>query len=130
MPMYDFKCSKCKAVTSRFRKIVDRHDPLPCQCSGDMKLAILSAPAGHVQGECHYICPVTGRQITDRGKRANSFAEFGLQAADLDQQNEIQSRNVRKKEKRDALAKDYLPKELQAQITKIGFNSDNPFHTQ
>ncbi len=127
MPMYDFRCTACAAVTSRFRRVASRHDPLSCDCSGSMELAILVAPAGHVQGDCHYICPATGRQITDRGKRANSFAEFGLEASDLDQENEIQTRNKKKKADRDALAKDYLPPDLKAQISKIGQNSDNPF---
>jgi len=129
MPMYDYQCTECKAVTSRFRKIVDRHASPSCDCSGLMKLAILRAPAGHVQSDCHYICPATGRQITDRGKRANTFAEFGLEAADPDQQHEIQSKNLRKKAKREAIAANYLPAELKQQIVKIGQNSDNPFHS-
>jgi putative FmdB family regulatory protein len=127
MPMYDYKCTECESVTSRFRKVATRHDLLVCDCDGVMKLAILTAPAGKVQEECHYICPATGRQITDRGKRANSFAEFGLEAANPDQQQEIQSRNMKKKAAKDKLAANYLPPELKKQISKIGQNSDNPF---
>ena len=127
MPMYDFQCSACAAVTSRFRSIANRHDPLSCDCSGAMELAILVAPAAKVQSECHYICPVTGRQITDRGKRANSFAEFGLEEANPDQQDELKTRRLKKKADRDALAKDYLPPDLQKQVAAIGQNSDNPF---
>ena len=129
MPIYDYQCTECKAVTSRFRKIVDRNDPLSCHCSGSMELAILSAPAAKVQPECHYLCPVTGEETTSWRQRKNAFARHDLQAADPDQQNELRKRNEKKKAERDALAKNYLPKELKEQIGKIGQNSDNPFHS-
>ena len=127
MPMYDFQCGECKSVTSRFRKIAERHAPLMCACKGNMELALFSAPAARVQPEAHYVCPATGEQVTSWRQRKNNFAKNGLEEANSDQQDELKQRRMKKKAKRDALAKDYLPKELQKQIGKIGQNSDNPF---
>ena len=126
--MYDYQCTECMDTTARFRKIKDRNDLLICtNCQGVMKLAILSAPFGVVQPDIHYLCPATGKKITSMGQRRNTFAEFGLEAADPDQQNEIARKRAAKKKERDSLAADYLPPDLKEKIAKIGQNSDNPF---
>ena len=127
MPMYDYQCTECNSTTARYRKMDKRHDLLVCECQGVMKLAILSAPFGVVQPDIHYLCPATGQQVTSMGQRKDTFARFGLEAADPDQQNEIASKRAAKKKARDSLAADYLPPDLKEKIAKIGQNSDNPF---
>jgi putative FmdB family regulatory protein len=126
--MYDYQCTECGGITSRFRKIKDRNDLMVCMnCEGIMKLAILSAPFGVVQPDIHYVCPATGKQITSMGQRKNTFAEYGLEAADPDQQNEIAQRRLQKKKDREKAAAEYLPPDLKEKIAQIGQNSDNPF---
>lgn len=127
MPMYDYQCPACRSVTTRFRKVDTRHNGPQCECGEQMAIAILNAPFGRVQPEAHYVCPATGEHITSHRQRQNNFARHGLEPADQDQQKELMQRRMKKKKDRDQLAKEYLPKELKEQISKIGQNSDNPF---
>lgn len=124
MPMYDYQCTECAAITTRFRKIVDRNDLLICECHGVMKLAILSAPHTKIQEEAHYLCPATGEEVTSWRQRNNLMAKHDLVQADPDRDAEIHKRTVAKKKKRDELAKDYLPKDLRDQLSTIGATAE------
>ena len=123
MPMYDYQCTECAAITTRFRKIVDRNDLLICDCEGIMRLAIIRAPAAQVQPEAHYMCPVTGQEVTSWRQRKNTFAKHDLVEADPDRNAETQNRNQEKARKRKKIAENYLPADLRAKLTSIGTNA-------
>lgn|SRR5690554_1985214 len=45
MPIYDYTCSSCHAVTTRFLPIAKRHSPGPCaHCDNDALQIQISAP--------------------------------------------------------------------------------------
>ena len=120
MPMYDYQCKTCAAITTRFKKIVDRNDAPTCDCDSVMRLAILSAPATQVQPEAHYLCPATGQEVTSWRQRKNLFAKHDLIQADPDRNAETQSRNQKKARDQKKIAENYLPKDLREKLTSIG----------
>jgi putative FmdB family regulatory protein len=129
MPMYDYQCKECLSITTRYRKMDERNNPLRCSnCQGDMKMAILSAPFATVQPEAHYLCPATGKEVTSWRQRKNLFAKHDLVEADPDRQQENMQKGLRRKAERDKLQKEYLPKDLREKLTKIGSTGDNKFH--
>lgn len=82
MPLYRFTCRACgndmDDVLLRMAEIGTAAEP---HCCGARMSQVLSAPMVSVQGECSYICPKTGEQITSRRQRANNFAKHGLMDA-------------------------------------------------
>jgi predicted nucleic acid-binding Zn ribbon protein len=118
--MYEYQCQNTGQIITRVRRIQDRRLPCDCNCGARAKFGIFTAPSGHVQPEAHYICPVTNQQVTSWRQRKNTFAEFDLIDANETDQKSLKKTALKKKEQRDALAKDYLPKDLHKEIKKIG----------
>ena len=81
---------------------------------------ILTPPYGQVQPEAHYLCPVTGKQITSWRQRKNVFAEHNLMDANEIPLEETKRTVMKKKADRDELAKDYLPPDLQDKLSVMG----------
>lgn len=64
----------------------------------------LNPNLGHVQGDCHYRCPVTDQNITTHRQRANVMAEHNLVSAnDFPPHRTIEKQN-KIKAKRDEIA--------------------------
>lgn len=126
MPMYDFECVKCQGITTRFRKIDERNQELICPCGSAMYLAILSAPFAAVQPEAHYVCPVTGKQITSWRERKNSFAEHDLIDANEFGMTTGKKARLKKKAERQEIAKTYLPPDLKDSLKKMGTGNADP----
>ena len=120
MPMYEYQCDECDTRVDEVRKIIDRNTPFPCDCGGVFEHGMFTAPAGHVQEECHYVCPATGIPTTSWRQRKNIFAKNDLVMVDPDEHKEKTAKVLKKKEKRDNLAKGYLPKDLMKQVKTIG----------
>ena len=91
-----------------------------------MQKMILTAPAGSVQGEAHYLCPVTGEQVTSWAQRRNLFAKHNLIDANEVGKDTFKKERLDAKAKRDELAKDYLPPELMSKLKKIGSGNSDP----
>jgi putative FmdB family regulatory protein len=51
MPLYEYECAKCKALTQELRAVADRtNGPVCYRCSNNrMDLVIISAPMGVVK---------------------------------------------------------------------------------
>lgn len=82
MPLYEYRCRQCGAESEAYNRIAERESGAPaCACGGQTEPFIGTPPMGHVQGECHYVCPKTGEQITSRKQRAENFARHGLMDA-------------------------------------------------
>lgn len=126
--IYEYECSNCHIRAEKVRKIMDRNLVFPCDCGGVFEHKIFTAPSGHVQEECHYRCPATGIETTSWRQRKNIFAKHDLVQIDQDEHKEKKAKVFKKKEKRDKLAKDYLPKDLHKQIKTIGMNGKERFH--
>lgn len=75
MPIYAYRCS-CGAETEAFNRVADRRTNAP-ECHGPMEIK-LCPNLGYVQQGCHYVCPITGNQITSHRQRANIMAEHDV----------------------------------------------------
>lgn len=124
--IYEYQCQDCGDIHSKVRRLEKRHEPTVCpECGGEGRLGIFSAPMAHVQPEAHYVCPATGEQVTSWRQRKNLFAKHDLiDANDFDQEYAKKQR-LKKKEERDKLAKDYLPKDLHNKLREIGTKGVN-----
>ena len=120
MPLYEYQCQNTGKIISRHRRIQDRKLPCQCECGSSAVLGIFSAPMGHVQPEAHYVCPATGQQVTSWRQRRNLFAQHDLMDANEVDQAHAKKARLKKKEKREELAKDYLPDDLHKQLKDMG----------
>lgn len=72
MPLYSYRCTTCEYETEAVNRIAERRTHAPiCGKNAthgptDIKL---NANLGHVQGDCHYICPMTRRPVTSHRQR-------------------------------------------------------------
>ena len=64
----------------------------------------LDAPMGIVKADCHYLCPVTGAQVTSYRQRANIMAKEGLRDGNDYKPAEIISKKKKQTAERQALA--------------------------
>lgn len=76
MPIYAYVCQECGDERDQFNRISERRTNAP-QCHGAMDIK-LSPVLGHVQRDCHYICPVTDQPITSNRQRRNMMAEHNV----------------------------------------------------
>jgi putative FmdB family regulatory protein len=120
MPLYEYQCDSCETRRDEVRRIIDRNMPKTCGCGGVFEHKIFTAPVGRVQEEAHYICPATGEKVTSWAQRKNLFAKHNLVEADEDQEAENNAKRLKKKAKRDELAKNYLPEDLHRKLKDIG----------
>ena len=120
--LYEYQCIECSHVTDMWRSVARRNDPAFCdKCSSDMKKVILTAPAGIVtEVDLRYICPATGEQTTSWRQRKYAFDKYDLIDANEVDQDYAKKQIMDRKDKRDALAKDYLPPDLKDQLSKMG----------
>lgn len=126
MPVYEYLCDECGGYTTRYRSIQNRHNPLVCECGSGMELAIVTPPAGSVQAEAHYVCPVTGEKVTSWRQRKNIFAKHNLIDANEVGIDGFKKERLKKKAERDRLAKNYLPADLKEQLSRIGRENKEP----
>ncbi len=49
MPLYEYQCVKCRRITEKSRKIIQRNLSLRCPCGSKAKLVSSSFSIGHVQ---------------------------------------------------------------------------------
>jgi predicted nucleic acid-binding Zn ribbon protein len=75
LPTYSFRCS-CGSTTEAFLRVSELESKRPV-CHGPMQ-TVIQAAYGYVQGECHYVCPVTRKGITSWKQRREIFAEKNL----------------------------------------------------
>lgn len=80
MPLYLYECS-CGNKTEAFNRMDDRHTAAPVcgrnATHGQMPLKITPV-LGYVQRDCHYICPVTRKEVTSNRQRQNIMREHDL----------------------------------------------------
>lgn len=48
MPIYEYRCSRCQAVTSAFASASERRDTLACESCGASAARIVSRPSVHL----------------------------------------------------------------------------------
>lgn len=83
MPLYDYRCRVCGCETEVYRSVSETS--IPMHCGTEMQQFHSRPPMGAVQAETHYICPATGKEITSRKKRLESFREHNLvDVSDMD----------------------------------------------
>lgn len=121
--IYEYQCTECGDIFSKVRRVQDRKLPAHCDCGGEGRFGIFSAPVGHVQENLMYACPASGEKVTSWRQRKNIMAKFDLiDANETDQAGQMKERLKRKKE-RDKVANDYMnsmPKELRKQLKERG----------
>ncbi len=125
--LYEYQCNNCDHVMDLWRSVAQRNDPASCElCSSDMKKVLLTAPAGIVtEVDLRYVCPVTGQQITSWRERKNTFAKYDLIDANEVDQKYAKKKIMDKKDRRDTLAKDYLPPDLRETLRDMGSGNEN-----
>lgn len=72
MPLYEYQCKSCHALTERIQKFSDPHLTLCPHCGGDLE-QVLSAPAVQFKG--------AGWYVTDYAKKSGTAASGGNGAA-------------------------------------------------
>lgn len=77
MPIYAYQCKECGAQRDEFNRIADRHTNAPTCCDHSMALR-LTPNLGYVQRDCHYICPATGKPVTNHRQRRRIMEENGF----------------------------------------------------
>jgi len=98
MPTYVYECFHCERGEEVFCKMSDMDDRTPF-CCGDRMQRIIQPVYGYVQGECHYVCPVTKQGISSWKERRESFARHGLiDASDVDPAKEIAKAQKRREQ--------------------------------
>lgn len=103
MPIYSHRCPSCGATQDVFNRIADRDANAPVCCGQPMPRQV-TAPMVSVSADCHYICPVTGQQVTSQRQRRNIMSEHRLiDANDLKPETVIRERK-KKTEARQQLA--------------------------
>ena len=103
MPIYTYKCATCGERQEVFNKI-DARDANPPHCCDMPTDRQLDAPMGIVKADCHYVCPVTGAQVTSYRQRANIMAKEGLRDGNDYKPAETIARQKKKTADRQALA--------------------------
>lgn len=72
MPLYSYRCERCEDETEAFNRVAERHTHAPVcgknATHGQMGIK-LNPNLGYVQGDCHYICPMTKQQVTSHRQR-------------------------------------------------------------
>ena len=121
MPIYEYGCPSCGRSEDAFRKIAES-DNGP-ECCGAVMNRKISPVRGIVQGECHYVCPATGKQVGSWRERRNIMAETGLaDVRDLKGSDTI-ARMKRERREREELAKGLDIPGVDMQKTIEPFNS-------
>jgi len=77
MPTYLYRCRDCGSERELFNRVSECESNAPSCCKAAMSI-IPQAAFGFVQRECHYKCPVTGREVTSWRQRQNIMAEKNL----------------------------------------------------
>lgn len=105
MPLYSYQCH-CGHETDAFNRVAERHTSAPfCGINATHgRMGVKIRPVlGYVQRDCHYMCPVTGKEVTTNRMRNNIMREHDLiDANDFPPQKGIE-REQKKKARRDEL---------------------------
>ena len=95
MPIYELRCTECHEVSEVFRKHSEFGQWPECECGGTNRQKISRPMAVHVDNMPIYKCPATGKGITSRKQRNETFARHGLMDAnDLGPPPEVDMRPV------------------------------------
>lgn len=77
MPIYEYHCHECGKAQDVFNRVDDRDASAPVCCEVVTERQI-SAPMISIPQNCHYVCPVSGKEVTSYRQRKNIMAEHGL----------------------------------------------------
>lgn len=93
MPLYQTRCTLCRAVGQIHRVVEERNNVPPCTVCGGKREREISAPA--VRGEiAPYESPVTGKMITSRTQMREDLAKSGCVINEPGLKREIEKRKV------------------------------------
>ena len=81
MPIYTYKCKKCKSLTDSYNMISNRHKAPKCKCGGKSALSIQATQLAPILGGGDwdgYMCPVTDEFVSSRRRRKYIMDENNL----------------------------------------------------
>jgi len=78
MPIYEYRCDKCKEEFELFRSITDNGNPTCKSCGGPVK-KLISCSSFHLKGTGWYVTDYAGKKSSDKEekKEATSGSSSG-----------------------------------------------------
>lgn len=96
MPTYHYRCTDCGAESDVFCRVSEIDTNIP-ECHAKPMQRMIQPVYGYVQGECHYKCPTTGKNVTSWKQRKEIMASNNLvDMSDFNPQKEIAKSQARK----------------------------------
>lgn len=74
MPVYRYRCASCEHEEDGFNRVAECESAAPEHCGARMRIAIQPV-MGHVQANCHYVSPLSGKPVYSHRARRNEMAE-------------------------------------------------------
>lgn len=123
--LYAYRCGCCGDETEAVNTVADRHTHAPVcgknATHGPMAIKF-TPPLFHVASDCHYICPMTNREVTSHRQRRNIMREKNVIDA-----NDFKPEAMFAHHEREQAKDRQLIKQLKADLTT---GKDRPFTEQ
>ena len=74
MPIYEYRCDKCKEEFELFRSITDNGNPTCKSCGGPVK-KLISRTSFHLKGTGWYVTDYAGKKPADQEEKKETKSE-------------------------------------------------------